>query len=215
MGSNRLWDAIENGAIPVITEPRQYDIVPFESLWRRMSVELDVGASSPLPKIADSLMAKSAEVREQWSKYVSALEAGKRIVSWLHPESVTLRAYVQLLVDRIKAQPCGPCLSNEEHKKARCHQPRCVRNKCEWILQSNLYGCMTNGDGTVLESYRKVRAQDARECQMLCELDDFCKAVDYSHELKECYLHPVPCSNPMTRHYASYLLHVHKRDDKS
>ena len=127
VGSNRLWDAIENGAIPVITDPRQYDVVPFESVWRPMSVKLYVGITSmeslvSLPKIAESLMAKSAEVRKQWSKYVTAVEAGKPIVSWLHPRSVTLRAYAQLLVDRIKARPCGPCLSKEERNKTKCKQ---------------------------------------------------------------------------------------------
>ena len=120
VGSNRLWDAIENGAIPVMTDPRQYDIVPFASLWRTMSVKLDVHISYPLAKIAKLLMAKSAEVRKQWSKYVTALEAGKPIVSWFHPRSVTLRAYAQLLVDRIKARPCGPCLSKEERNKTKC-----------------------------------------------------------------------------------------------
>ena len=160
-------------------------------------------------------MAKSAEVRKQWSKYVTALEAGKPIVSWFHPRSVTLRAYAQLLVDRIKARPCGPCLSNEEHKKAKCHQPRCTRNKCEWILQSSLYGCSINADGTVIGSYRKVPARHTRECQMFCEIDDFCKAVDFSHEQKQCHLHTLPCSKPMTRKFGYYLLHVHKRDDKS
>ena len=180
-----------------------------------MSVELDVGASSPLPQIAESLMAKSAEVREQWSTYVSVLEAGKPIVSWLHPESVTLRAYVQLLVDRIKAQPCGPCLSKEEYKKAKCHQPRCTRNKCKWVLQSSLYGCSTNADGTVIGSYRKVRARHTRQCQMFCEIDDFCKAVDFSHELKQCYLHTLSCSKPMAHKFMSYSILVDKRDDKT
>ena len=80
VGSNRLWDAIENGAIPVITDPRQYDIVPFESLWRNITVKLDVGISSPLSKIAKSLRAKSAEVRDQWSAYASALEASDTAV---------------------------------------------------------------------------------------------------------------------------------------
>ena len=67
VGSNRLWDAIENGAIPMITDARQYDIVPFESLWRNITVKLDVRISSPLSKIAKSLRTKSAEVKDQWS----------------------------------------------------------------------------------------------------------------------------------------------------
>ena len=212
VGSNRLWDAIENGAIPVMTDPRQYDIVPFASLWRTMSVKLDVHFSYPLAKIAKLLMAKSAEVRKQWSKYVTAVEAGKPIVSWLHPRSVTLRAYVQLLVDRIKARPCGPCLSKEEYKKAKCHQPRCIRNKCEWNLQSSLYGCSINADGTIVGAFRTVPAQTLRECQTACESDDFCNAVDFSSELKQCHLIPLPCSRPMARKFMSYSIKVHKRE---
>ena len=211
VGSNRLWDAIENGAIPVITDPRQYDIVPFESLWRNITVQLDVDTRLPLTKIAESLRGKSAEVREQWPAYYSALEAGKPIVSWLHPESVTLRAYVQLLVDRIKAQPCGHCVSKKERRKAKCHQPRCVRNKCEWNLQSSLYGCSINADGTIVGAFRTVPAQTLRECQTACESDDFCKAVDFSSELKECHLIPLPCSRPMARKFESYWIKVHKR----
>ena len=42
VGSNRLWDAIDNGAIPVFTDPRQYGVLPFRTLWHSMTLLLHI-----------------------------------------------------------------------------------------------------------------------------------------------------------------------------
>ena len=214
VGSNRLWDAIENGAIPVITDPRQRSVLPFESLWRSMTMQLSANANSSTSLIAKSLIAKSAEVRDRWSTYMAALATAKPIVSWLHPRSVTLRAYVQLLVDRIKSQPCGPCVRTEQRKE-KCRQPRCSKHTCAWVQISDSKACALNADGEAFRDFDTVLVNSIRECQIACEKDSECLAVDI-HKMKvmklkkamKCIMFRHACSKPLTYPGSSYRLQL-------
>ena len=216
VGSNRLWDAVENGAIPVMTDPRQYSVVPFESLWRTMTVDLNVNTTSSASVIAKSLMAKSEEVRGQWSTLMAALATGRHIVAWRDPHSVTLRAYVQLLVDRIKAQPCGPCVRNA-NRKAKCLQPRCSRHTCTWAQISDWRGCGLNADGEAFGNFGSAWVNSTRHCQILCEKDNECLAVDLENKTRrskvslKCVMYRKACSNPRSFPAASYRLELRKK----
>ena len=199
-----------------MTDPRQYSVVPFEPLWRTMTVELNVNTTSSASLIAKSLMAKSEEVRGQWSTLMAALAIGRRIVAWRDPHSVTLRAYVQLLVDRIKAQPCGPCVRNG-NRKAKCLQPRCSRHECTWVLISDSKGCGANTDGGVLSQIDSVWRKSVRDCQILCEKDNECLAVDLKNKTRrskvslKCVMYRKACSNPRSYPASSYRLELRKK----
>ena len=211
VGSNRLWDAIENGAIPVITDPRQRSVLPFESVWRSVTVQLSANATSSVSLIAKSLMAHSAEVRDRWPTFMAALAIAKPIVSWRHPRSVTLRAYVQLLVDRINAHPCGPCVRNEQ-RKAKCRQSRCSKHTCAWIQISSSRGCLDNADGEAFRFFNNITVNSIRECQITCEKDSECMAIDVVEtKLKKavkCTMYRHACSTPMTYPGSSYRLQL-------
>ena len=178
-----------------------------------MTVELNTTSSASV--IAKSLMAKSEEVRGQWSTLMAALAIGRRIVAWRDPHSVTLRAYVQLLVDRIKAQPCGPCVRNA-NRKAKCLQPRCSRHECTWVLISDSKGCGANTDGGVLSRIDSVWRKSARDCQTLCEKDDECLAVDLYNKTNKkknkarvhCIMYREACSHPLSHPASSYRLEL-------
>ena len=207
VGSNRLWDAIGNGAIPVLTDPRQYDIVPFKALWRSMSLLVPTNDSSPISEVAKGLLSLSKDARARWSELMDALATGKSIVSWNEVGSVTLRAYVQLLVDRINAMPCGPCIRTEQRKK-KCRQPRCERSKCAWSVISSSKGCITNADGTVRGAFQTVWVNTTRDCQIACEKDDECIAVDFSIKKHKCSLFRKVCSKPLKEWLLSLRLEV-------
>ena len=208
VGSSRLWDAIENGAIPVITDRRQYGVVPFQRLWRSMSLLVN-DTSSP-SAVAKQLKSLSKDAKGRWSELMDARTTGRPIVSWLHPQSVTLRAYVQLLVDRLNGMFCGPCIHNEQRKKT-CSQSRCERHKCVWRLIHKSKGCALNADGTVIpffgESWGKYTLQ---KCQAECEKVDECVAVDYEKPHRRCRLFRKACSKPLTEWFASYRLEIEK-----
>ena len=207
VGSNRLWDAISNGAIPVFTDPRQYDIVPFKALWRSISLLVPTNDSSPTSEVAKGLLSLSKDARARWSELMDALATGRPIVSWIEAGSVTLRAYVQLLVDHINAMFCGPCIRTKQRKK-KCRQPRCERTKCAWSVISTSKGCIHNADGTVKGAFQKVRVNTTRDCQIACEEDDECIAVDFSIKKRKCSLFRKACSKPLKSNLLSLRLEV-------
>ena len=181
-----------------------------------MTVDLNVNTTSSASVIAKSLMAKSEEVRGQWSTLMAALATGRHIVAWRDPHSVTLRAYVQLLVDRIKAQPCGPCVHNKD-RKAKCLQPRCSRHKCTWVQISDRMGCRMNADGDTWD-FGSYWVNSPRDCQNLCEKDNECLAVDVYNKTKgnsevglKCRMYREACSNPLSYPASAYRLELHKK----
>ena len=142
---------------------------------------------------------------------MAALATGKPIVSWLHPRSVTLQAYAQLLVDRINAQPCGPCVRNEQRKrKEKCRQPRCSKHTCAWVQISATKACELNADGEAFRDFNTVVVNSIRECQLKCEKDTECLAVDiFKMKLRKtvkCVMFRHACSKPMTYPGSSYRL---------
>ena len=172
-------------------------------------MRLGSNISSSLSYIAESFKNLQSEARTRWPVLMEAMRVGSPIVSWLHPESVTLRAYMQLLVDRLRAKPCGPCVRSEKRKR-KCRQPRCTRNVCRWELISDLNGCSSNADGTVFRSFRTIPAGTLSQCKAACEKDDFCKAVDFSRQFKKCHLFPIVCSRPMARQFQSFQIRLHR-----
>ena len=147
---------------------------------------------------------------------MAALAIGRRIVAWRDPHSVTLRAYVQLLVDRIKAQPCGPCVHNKD-RKAKCLQPRCSRHKCTWVQISDRMGCRMNADGDTWD-FGSYWVNSPRDCQNLCEKDNECLAVDVYNKTKgnsevglKCRMYREACSNPLSYPASAYRLELHKK----
>ena len=112
VGANRLWDAIDNGKTPIFIDPRQYDVLPFPEVWRNMSLLVPTNYTGSNSSMAKGLMALSSNAMKRWSELRDALVKGKPIVSWSDYGSVTLRAYVRLLVDRINGLKGGPCARN-------------------------------------------------------------------------------------------------------
>ena len=207
MGSNRLWDALDNGAIAVVTDYRQYNILPFESMWRNMTLLVPTNDLSPTSEVAKGLLSLSKDARARWPELMDALATGRPIVSWIEAGSVTLRAYVQLLVDRINAMFCGPCIHTEQRKK-KCLQPRCTRTKCRWVLIHLNRGCGVNADGTAsgLGESQKVQADTVGDCHIACEGNDECNAVDYDARRRTCFLFRKACSKPLKKGHVSYRL---------
>ena len=183
-----------------------------------MSVLLGSNDNSSVPDITESLLSAASEARRRWSALVDARTAGSPIVSWLHPQSVTLRAYVQLLVDRLRAKSCGPCVRSEKRKR-KCRQPRCIRYKCVWTLISSEKGCRFNADGDTISPFTEARADTTRQCQQKCENDNECMAMDFNPYIKNkkhaCLLFRRPCSKPMRFPRVSYRLELQKNDGRA
>ena len=207
MASNRLWDAIDNGAIPVFTDHRQYDVLPFQTLWRRMSLRVHTNDTFSSDVMAKRLVSLSKDSKRRWSELMDAQTTGRPIVSWLHPRSVTLHAYVQLLVDKINGMFCGPCINTKERKET-CRRPRCQRNKCVWSLIHENKGCGLNADGMVITWYPVSHKNTTQDCQAECEKADGCVGVDYNKIEKQCHLLRKACSRPLWQRFSSYRLDI-------
>ena len=208
VGSSRLWDALDSGAIPLFTQREQYDILPFTSLWPSMSFMAFWWDQLGIKALTEELFTFTYDAMGRWSSIMDAMAIGKLIVSWIEPGSVTLRAYIQLLVDRVNGMHCGPCVRSEARKE-RCKLPRCERSHCTWSPIDKTKGCHVNADGMLPDDkLRHETRYTLRDCQIECEKDRDCNAVAYEIGAKQhkCMLFRKACKFPLAPNWGSYAM---------
>merc|ERR1712032_95191 len=119
---------------------------------------------------------------------------------------------IQLLVDKIAAMPCGPCIHTEQRKK-KCSQTRCEREKCVLSVINIGKGCTRSADGKGIKSFLELRWVTFQRCRAECEKREGCLAMDYSDDYREkrksekinmCRLFRKACQWPMVPGFASY-----------
>ena len=191
VGSHRLWDAIDNGAIPVFTDARQYLVLPFPNLWLAMSELL---GSSDRTTLADALAAVVDRVKKRWSSLQHHLGIGRKIASWSTPGSRALDAYVKLLSMRMNVHHCDGL--------GHCVRPPCSKG-CVWNVISQDSGCEENKDGYASFRFQKIQNLSLLQCFTACEKSD-CRAVDYSVNKPNlpagtCVLFRRACNKPVKR----------------
>ena len=98
LGSSRLWDAIDNGIIPVLANAEQYDILPFpKALWREGSLMMRSPPSADIELTRDSLEAAIADGTERWAELIAAQDQSRQLLSWTTPGSRAFDMYLESL----------------------------------------------------------------------------------------------------------------------
>lgn len=195
VGSHRLWDAIDNGAIPVFTDARQYLVLPFPDLWLAMSAMLD---NSDHMAATDALATVVDKVKKRWSSLQHTLGIGRKIASWSTPGSRALDAYVKLLSMRMSNTMSARHCDGLGH----CVRHPCSGNECVWNIISHDSGCEQNKDGDGSFRFRKIEHVSLTQCLATCEKSD-CRAIDYGVEPNlpagTCVLFRRACHKPVKR----------------
>lgn len=194
VGSNRLWDAVNAGVVPIFTNPGQYKVVPFANLWRKFSLMLNENTFKQPKTAAQAMRGIAQKARQRWSELVRFSKVGSKIVSWNVPGSRSLEAYIQLLVDRLVQSQCGKCTG-----------------RCIWTATATNSECMSNT--SAVHVLRQGKQSTLRYCQLSCEQHMFCHGIDYFPN-QWCSLYSHACSKDVTNfdsHIVSYRL---ERDRK-
>ena len=160
VGSNRLWDAVNAGAVPIFTDPGQYKVVPFANLWRRFSLLLKESALPTAVDVAQALGKVAQEARRRWPDLVRFSKVGSKIVSWNMPGSRTLEAYIQLFFDRLVQSQCGTC-----------------NGRCIWTATATNQYCMSNTSAVHIVHSGKLSALN--NCQEACQQHMACRGIDF------------------------------------
>ena len=189
MGSNRLWDAVNSGGVPIFTDIKQYDVVPFASLWRRFTLFVNESSLPTYEQAAKALHSVAQQARTKWPELVQATKIASKIVSWNAPGSRTLEAYIQLFFDRLRQVQCGTC-----------------NGKCVWTATATNQYCAPRG--ATHRVLRTVKLSSLSSCLKTCEQYVLCRSIDY-YPTGWCSLYGYVCGKKVTDfdpHVMSYRL---------
>lgn len=189
VGSNRLWDAVNAGVVPVFTNPRQYKIVPFPNLWRKFTLMFNENTLKQPKGVPQAFRSIAQKARQRWPELVRFSQVGAKIVSWNIPGSRSLEAYIRLLVDRLVQTQCGTC-----------------EGRCIWTATATNSQCMSNS--SAVQTLRQGKQATLKYCQLSCQQHIFCRAIDYFPN-RWCILYSHACPTDVTdfdSNVASYRL---------